>query len=40
MEQFPKILAAGGLGNAMIDDSLISMLTNKRNVDYSWLGVQ
>ncbi len=40
MEQFPKILAAGGLGNAMIDDSLILMLKNsKTNVDYSWLGV-
>ena len=40
IENFPAMLATGGLGNAMIDESLISALKSaKQNKDYSWLGV-
>ena len=40
IEDFPAMLASGGLGNAMIDDSLLKSLkkTNEKK-DYSWLGV-
>lgn len=40
IENFPAMLAAGGLGDAMIDDSLLSALKqSKHTKDYSWLGV-
>ena len=40
INNFPAMLATGGLGNAMIDESLISALKSaKQNKDYSWLGV-
>lgn len=40
IDDFPSILAAGGLGNAMIDNRLISAIKDdKEPVDYSWLGV-
>lgn len=40
IDDFPAMLASGGLGNAMIDDSLLKSLkkTNEKK-DYSWLGV-
>lgn len=40
IEQFPKILASGGLGDAMVNDTLIKMIKEKQQEnDYSWLGV-
>ncbi|MDO4336926.1 MAG: ATP-binding protein [Eubacteriales bacterium] len=40
IENFPAMLAAGGLGDAMIDESLLSALKqSKYTKDYSWLGV-
>lgn len=40
IDNFPAVLATGGLGNAMIDESLIDALKNKQHKkDYSWLGV-
>ena len=40
IENFPAILAAGGLGDAMIDNRLISAIKDeKKSEDYSWLGV-
>lgn len=40
IENFPAMLAAGGLGDAMIDESLLSALKqSKHTKDYSWLGV-
>lgn len=40
IENFPVMLAAGGLGDAMIDESLLSALKqSKHTKDYSWLGV-
>ena len=40
IEDFPAMLAAGGLGDAMIDESLLlSLKQSKRTKDYSWLGV-
>lgn len=40
IENFPAMLAAGGLGDAMIDESLLSVLKqSKHTTDYSWLGV-
>lgn len=40
IDHFPVILAAGGLGDAMIDNRLISAIKDdQRDVDYSWLGV-
>ena len=40
IENFPAMLAAGGLGDAMIDESLLSSLKqSKHTKDYSWLGV-
>ncbi len=40
IENFPAILAAGGLGDAMIDNRLISAIKEEKNIeDYSWLGV-
>ncbi len=40
IENFPAMLAAGGLGDAMIDESLLlSLKRSKRTKDYSWLGV-
>lgn len=40
IENFPAMLAAGGLGDAMIDESLLlSLKSSKRTKDYSWLGV-
>lgn len=40
IENFPAMLAAGGLGDAMIDESLLSALKqSKPTKDYSWLGV-
>lgn len=40
IEDFPAILASGGLGDAMINNHLISAIKNDRKEnDYSWLGV-
>ena len=40
IDNFPSMLANGGLGNAMIDESLMAALKNKKQTkDYSWLGV-
>ncbi|MGN9055817.1 AAA family ATPase [Bariatricus sp. HCP28S3_A7] len=40
IENFPSMLAAGGLGDAMIDESLLSALKQSKHAkDYSWLGV-
>lgn len=40
VDEFPAILASGGLGNAMIDNRLItSIKQEKEPMDYSWLGV-
>lgn len=40
IDNFPSMLATGGLGNAMIDESLMDALKNERNKkEYSWLGV-
>lgn len=40
MEQAAEILAKGGIGDAMIEDSLVKGLKEKRGqVDFSWLGV-
>lgn len=40
IQNFPSVLAAGGLGNAMIDESLLKIIKNKQEKkDYSWLGV-
>lgn len=40
MKQSSKVLAAGGLGAAMLNDSLNSLVKESRKtVDYSWLGV-
>lgn len=40
IENFPAMVAAGGLGDAMIDESLLSALKQpKHTKDYSWLGV-
>lgn len=40
IDDFPAILAAGGLGDAMIDNRLISAIKDeKKSEDYSWLGV-
>lgn len=38
--QYPKQLAKGGVGDAMLDDSLIKMVkSSQETVDYTWLGV-
>ena len=40
IEDFPAMLAAGGLGDAMLDESLINSLKQSKHAkDYSWLGV-
>jgi AAA15 family ATPase/GTPase len=40
ISNFPAMLAAGGLGNAMINESLLSALKDDEiENDYSWLGV-
>ncbi|MBR1740478.1 MAG: AAA family ATPase [Lachnospiraceae bacterium] len=40
IEDFPNMLVSGGLGNAMIDESLLKTLKDeKKTKDYSWLGV-
>lgn len=40
IDDFPAILASGGLGSAMIDNRLISAIKEeKEKKDYSWLGV-
>ncbi len=40
IDDFPAMLASGGLGNAMIDESLIHSLKEEpKEKDYSWLGV-
>lgn len=40
IDNFPAMLAAGGLGNAMIDESLLNSLKQPQaEKDYSWLGV-
>lgn len=40
VDEFPAILASGGLGNAMMDNRLItSIKQEKEPMDYSWLGV-
>lgn len=40
IEDYQKLLAKGGLGEAMLDDSLIKMIkTTQEPIDYTWLGV-
>lgn len=40
IENFPAMLAAGGLGTAMLDETLLDALKqSKQKKDYSWLGV-
>ena len=40
INDFPAILASGGLGEAMMDDRLIHAIKEKpEDLDYSWLGV-
>ncbi len=40
IDDFPAMLAAGGLGTAMLDESLlVALKSSKREKDYSWLGV-
>ena len=40
IDDFPAMLAAGGLGTAMLDESLlIALKSSKQEKDYSWLGV-
>lgn len=40
IDDFPAMLASGGLWNAMIDDSLLkSLKRTDEKKDYSWLGV-
>ena len=40
IENFPAMLAAGGLGTAMLDETLLKALkSSKQKQDYSWLGV-
>ena len=40
IDNFPSMLATGGLGNAMIDESLTDTLKSEKDKkDYSWLGV-
>ena len=40
IEQSPELFATGGIGDAMIDNSLIKMIKEPRQTpDTSWLGV-
>lgn len=40
IENYPKLLVKGGLGEAMMNDSLINMIKNPiKPIDYTWLGV-
>ena len=40
IEQFQQLLVKGGLGDALIDDSLIKSIKEPEKIaDYSWLGV-
>lgn len=40
IEQYPKLLAKGGLGEAMMDDSLTKMIKDPQKAqDYTWLEV-
>lgn len=40
IDNFPAMLASGGLGNAMIDETLLESLKSESKAkDYSWLGV-
>lgn len=41
IDQFPKLLARGGLGDAMLDDSLLNLIKGdaSQTPDYSWMGV-
>ena len=40
IDDFPGMLAGGGLGNAMVDERLLHALKDeKQKKDYSWLGV-
>lgn len=40
IDNFPAMLANGGLGNAMIDETLLNSLKSESKAkDYSWLGV-
>lgn len=40
IENFPAMMAAGGLGTAMLDETLLDALKrSKQKKDYSWLGV-
>lgn len=40
IEQYPKLLAKGGLGEALVSDSLIDMINTPQTIsDYAWLGV-
>lgn len=40
IDNFPAMLASGGLGNAMIDETLLeSLKSESKTKDYSWLGV-
>ena len=40
IKQYPELFAAGGIGDAMIDNSLIKIIKEPRQIpDTSWLGV-
>lgn len=40
IEQYPQLFARGGLGDAMLDDSIINMIKNPpQKADYKWLEV-
>ena len=39
IDTFPALLATGGLGNAMTDNRLLSTIKEKKEKDYTWLGV-
>ena len=40
IEEYPRLLAGGGVGDAMIDDSLIRMIKSPElHQDCAWLGV-
>lgn len=40
IDEFPRVIAGGGLGNAMVDESLIKLIKEeKKSKDYSWLEV-
>lgn len=39
IQNFPKLLAKGGLGNALANNEIVSAIKDTQEEDYSWLGV-